>query len=817
MRKPTILLSVFFFFLCVTMGFSQDRVPAYPLLNHDTYFSLWSFDDELNASATRHWTGKDQSLVGILKVDDKFYRFLGKPESSYKTILPASDEKDHQVKYTFTTPVGDWQALKFDDSKWKQSTAPLGDDQKARTRWETEEIFIRRSFTLNKLSASKKFLKLSHDDNVKVYLNGTMIYEKAGWVHEYIYIPIVDQLLKKGNNILSIHCKNTAGGRHIDAGIVEDVPQTNQALQAKQLNVSVQATQTLYKFQCGPVNLDVTFTSPLLLNDIELTARPVGYISYTAQSADGKAHDVELYFSASSNLAVNQTSQPVSAWKKETGGLSVLKTGTVEQPILQKSGDDVRIDWGYLYVAVPSRFNARQSISNKKEAYSGGLPVKNDGSKEVLNAKNLNLESVIPFGKVADTKVEKYLMLGYDDINPIQYFGENLKPLWKSKYGTFEEVLSLSDREYPKLAVACAQFDKQLYDDAFKAGGKEYADLCKLAYRQGIAAHKIVYAPNGELLFLSKENFSNGSVNTVDLTYPSAPQYLIYNPELLKGMMNGIFYYSESGKWKKPFPAHDLGTYPLANGQTYGEDMPVEEAGNMVILAAAIARAEGNAAYSEKHWSTLTVWAKYLLKEGLDPANQLCTDDFAGHLARNANLSVKAIVALGAYGQLAQRLGKSEDAKFYTAAAKDMAIKWMKLADAGDHYALTFDDKNTWSQKYNLVWDKLLNLDLFPKEVYEKEIKYYLGKQNAFGLPLDSRKSYTKSDWVIWSATLSDNQKDFEAFIKPIHRFTTDSKSRVPLSDWHQTLDGEVVNFRARSVVGGYFIKALEENWKNKK
>jgi hypothetical protein len=798
------------------------KAPAYPLITHNTYFSVWSFTDDLNASTTRHWTGKNQSLLGLIKVDGETYRFMGKEPVTYRTVLADGETKPYNVKYTETQPADGWENPGFNESSWKAGVAPFGDDPKmVKTLWKTRDLWVRRTFIYKKgTPINKLILKLHHDDDAQVYLNGEKINVSSGANGDLLPVEIKDNVadkLKDGENVLAMHCVNTGGGAWLDAGLADEVkPVENKSLKvAKQTGVTINATQTIYTFTCGDADLQVTFTSPLLMDNLNLLSRPVTYISYNVRSNNGKAHDVKVYFGASADLARNKPNQTVIAQRFIQNQLSVLKAGTKEQPVLQKKGDDLRIDWGYLYVAAPVAAKATQFITNNSQAVGSftGTPT----AATVAGGEDAFLNTVIPFGKVGNTPVEKFIEIGYDDIYSVQYFGKNLRPWWNKDGGrTLIGELKQASIDYKSVMAKCKAFDDAMKVKASAAGGSDYEKLCAIAYRQAIAAHILAQSPKGEILWLSKENFSGGFINTVDVTYPSAPLFLIYNPKLAEGMLNGIFEFSETGRFKHPFAAHDMGTYPFANGQTYGEGMPVEESGNMLLLVAAIAKAEGNALYAKKHWASLTTWTNFLIKEGLDPATQLCTDDFAGHLARNANLSVKAINGIGAYAMLAEMLGDKKTAAKYHGIAKDFVARWMQMADAGDHYALVFDKPDTWSQKYNLVWDKLLKLDLFPKSVYDKEIKYYLTKQNNYGIPLDSRRTYTKSDWIVWTATLASNPDDFKALTDPIYKYAIETSSRVPISDWHETTNGKQVGFQARSVVGGYFMKVLEQQWLNK-
>ncbi|MDF9831712.1 DUF4965 domain-containing protein [Parabacteroides sp. PF5-6] len=807
------------------------RAPAYPLVTIDPYTCAWSFTDQLNEDPVRHWTGKPHQLVGALRVDGKVYRFMGVEDIPLTTFLPTAAAEKWDAAYTEKSPVGNWIGLDFNESAWEKGKAAFGTPEMKNlsTIWKSKDIWVRRTFELMEdYSKEKVYLEYSHDDIFELYVNGVQVVATDYCWNDNVLLELSDEAkatLKPGKNIIAAHCHNRTGGGLVDFGLfkkenIGDVFTTK----AVQKSATVMPTQTYYTFECGPVELDLVFTSPLLMDDLELMSTPINYISYQVRMTDGKAHDIQMYMDATPQWAQHTADQEMEDTSYLGGGPSKIaysRTGTVEQPVLKKKGDDIRIDWGYFYIAAEKTNQVDVSSGNyfrKKKQFLEdgtvsmlGVPVQKENLGGNVLAFSENL------GKVSSSAAG-FMMIGYDDLYAIQYFGDDRMAYWKQD-GKVDMVQALekANANYANVMERCRKFDAQLMRDAEKAGNKQYAELCALAYRQSVAAHKLVTDKNGNLLFLSKENFSNGSIGTVDITYPSSPLYLIYNPELLKGMMNPIFYYSESGKWNKPFAAHDVGTYPQANGQTYGGDMPVEESGNMLILTTILAMREGNANYAKKHWEVLTTWANYLVKEGLDPENQLCTDDFAGHFAHNTNLSIKAIMGIAGYGKLAEMLGDQGTANKYMNEAKEMARKWVLMANAWDHYRLTFDQPNTWSQKYNLIWDKFFGLGIFPPEVAQKEMAYYLTHQNKYGLPLDSRKTYTKSDWIMWSACLTDDLTEFDQLVSLIYKYANETTTRMPLSDWHETTNGNSVGFRARSVVGGYFMKMLEDKMKPKK
>ena len=802
------------------------RMPSVPLVVSDPYFSIWSPYDKLTDGETRHWTDDEKPLEGLLRVDGKVYRFMGAKEKTLlESIVPMATEEPWAGLYTRTTPSDGWEKPDFDAKGWKEGKAAWGSDglPAVNTRWSAtnSDLFVRRTVDIKPADVQEDlYLVYSHDDVFEIFINGTKVATTGETWREGVKLHLDGELkglLKPGKNVIAAHCHNTTGGAYTDFGVFKNVALNNEnVITAQQKSVSVLATNTYYTFACGPVELDVVFTAPMLINDYDLLSSPVNYISYQVRSVDNKVHDVQFYLGASTFLAVNKTNQPTISSTVINKGVKYLKTGTIEQPILAKTGDGICIDWGYFYLPNINGEVCLDSDNDIKASFfsDGTLP---QGKTEIVNRKpstSPTLAYVHDFGKVA--QASSYALLGYDEIEDIEYFYNRYKGYWAHNGSvTIFDQFDKLNRAYSGIMERCRAFDKMIYDDGVAAGNVKYAEILSGSYRHVIAAHKLFEDKDGNLLFFSKENNSNGCVNTVDLTYPEAPLFLAYNPELQKAMMTSIFDYSLSGRWTKPFAAHDLGQYPRANNQVYGGDMPLEEAGNMITLAAMLTKIDGNTTYVNKYWDILKTWADYLVENGQDPANQLCTDDFAGHWAHNANLSIKAIMGVAGFAEMARIKGDAATADKYLKTAKDMAVKWEQTARDGDHYRLAFDRENTWSQKYNMVWDKLWNLNLFPGNVMKKEIKYYLGKQNKYGLPLDCRKDYTKNDWIMWTAAMSHDNKTFLKFVDPLWKYMNETESRVPTSDWYDTKTGLMVGFKARSVIGGFWMKVFADKLAN--
>jgi hypothetical protein len=576
-----------------------------------------------------------------------------------------------------------------------------------------------------------------------------------------------------------------------------------------------------YVYEQSGVSLKVQFTSPLLMDDLNLLSRPASYISLSVRSIDGKPHQVQVYFDVTGEWCVDTSDQSV-VWQHEAETkLHFLQMGNKDQNILHRSGDDVRIDWGQLYLVTrnsPHIYTCINTAEIRKKFLSNKefTPTSEMVMPQVVKENMPVMASVFNWESVDAEEQSELIVLAYDDIYAITYFGDHLQAYWRRNGLSTKQMLQDAYNEYPDIMKRCSEFDQHLIEEGQRAGGDKYTELLILSYRQAIAAHKLVEDRDGQLLFMSKECYSNGCIATVDVSYPSIPLFLLYRPELIKAMMRPIFHYAASEAWPFEFAPHDVGQYPIANGQVYADNelsgqMPIEECGNMLIMAAAVSLADKQASFAAKHWDLLTAWANYLLAHGLDPANQLCTDDFAGHLERNANLSIKAIMGIASYSLLLDMQGHTVDAQRWKLAAQSMAEQWEQLAHETDHYQLAFGAADTWSLKYNLIWDIIFGTDIFAKKIYEQEVQWYLDRAQKYGTPLDNRANYTKSDWLVWVASLASSQEEFVRLIEPLWLFANETPDRVPFSDWYDTTNARQMNFQHRSVVGGLFMKLLKD------
>ena len=537
----------------------------------------------------------------------------------------------------------------------------------------------------------------------------------------------------------------------------------------------VHANETVYSFGNEKVEAEVSFLTPKLIDDLETFSHPITFVSVKVSGAQDWQVDLKLSKAFATN---DDRASVVEIATNVYGAAARVWTRKDSKPFSVK-GDRKRADWGKVWEIGPY-------------SYEG----------------------------------EKLFLLAYESGVSARYFGTELVDWWQRDGKSFTTMVEEAKHSYLDVRMKVRTFDAQLAKMAEGLGGEKYARIAELAWRQSFAACKFVASPNRtEPYLMSAENGSGGMIATVDVLYPQMPHLLLAGPAFVRATLAPVCEYAASTNWPYAYAPHDLGLFPIAEGQYYGmrkgqsvggndddsSRMPVEECGNMLISLAALSQREGSAEFASRWWPTVTKWAQYLEKVGFDPENQLCTDDFAGHLAHNANLSIKTILALAGYAKMAGLRGEKAVEMKYMDLAKDMVPRWMDAAKGGRYgsYRLAFDRPDSWSMKYNLVWDRLLGFNLFPPEVAEAEMAAYRKLQNEYGLPLDSRKAYTKTDWLVWVGTLTGRKADLEELIAPVYKFLDTTPDRWAFTDWYETDCRLGRSFTARSVVGGVYMPLL--------
>lgn len=388
---------------------------------------------------------------------------------------------------------------------------------------------------------------------------------------------------------------------------------------------------------------------------------------------------------------------------------------------------------------------------------SGVLADTNDTNYRAINENYPTFAFAVDLGSVDTTAVSTLFTLGLAQESAVQFDGASgvvsVPSLWTSYYSTELEALAFFHTDYATATGLADTFDDKISTDSSAAGGADYVTLTSLAARQAFGATQLAGATDAPYLFL-KEISSDGNVQTVDVIFPFHPILIYTNPTLLKLLLDPLFINQESGQYPNKYSMHDLGSnYPNATGHPLGNDeqQPLEECGNMLIMVLSYAQRASDTPYLSQHYAILDQWTQYLIEEALIPANQISTDDFAGSLANQTNLALKGIIGIEAMAVIANLTGNTATSANYTSIAHDYITEWQSLGIAMDadppHTTLAYGMNDTHGLLYNLYGDKELGLNLVPQSVYDMQSAFYPTVVEQYGVPLDTRHDYAKSEF----------------------------------------------------------------------
>ncbi|KAI1487959.1 glutaminase GtaA [Biscogniauxia mediterranea] len=590
-----------------------------------------------------------------------------------------------------------------------------------------------------------------------------------------------------------------------------------------QTDFSYTSTRSNFVFSVGgKVEMNVTFLSPVTPSDLRRQSLTFSYLDVIVRSLDGSSHEVQLYADVSAEWCSGDLSAVIQ-WSHDTSdGVSYHQFSQLNQTPITETNQ--LPNWGTFYWSTSDQdgltwqsgidTDIRGSFIN-----NGSLGNTEDSDYRAVNDNWPVFGFAHDLGSVGDDAVSRLFTIGLTQDDAIQLLGKgnNLTTypsLWKSYFDSGLEAATFFFNDYAEASQLATDLDNKVASDSLAAAGQNYLTITSLSVRQTFGALQFTGTDSDPLVFL-KEISSNSDIQTVDVIFPAMPLLLYLNPDLLNYLLKPLFLNQENGHYPNTNAIHDLGTFPLAKGYPDGSDepQPLEECGNMIIMALAYAQRNSDTAYLTQHYTILKQWAGYLVEEALIPADQISTDDFAGSLANQTNLAIKGIIGLRAMAEISQLTGNTDDATTYGNTATDYITQWQGygINSAADppHTTLSYNEPDSHGLLYNLYSNSLLGFgtDFVPQSVYDMQSAFYPTVALEYGVPLDTRHNYTKTDWMLWCAAIaSDDTRD--VFIDRVAAWIGVTPTNRALTDLYDAVTGNYpdgITFTARPVAGGHF------------
>ncbi|KAL8358009.1 hypothetical protein RB601_009440 [Gaeumannomyces tritici] len=601
-----------------------------------------------------------------------------------------------------------------------------------------------------------------------------------------------------------------------------------------QLSFTYTSTKSIFTFDVGgKVAMTVTFLSPVYPDDVEKQSLQFSYVRVGVKSSDGASHNVQVYMDVAGEFASGGDHSKIIQWSKGTSGtggnaVEYAEFALRDQAVFRESNEQA--NWGTWFLAtsgdagLTSRVGGGDVATRQQFAADGRLDNSVDGNPRSVADNWPVFAFARDLGGVSGEEKEVVFTLGLAQDSVVNFQGQGASPTaltgpWKRNFGSAADSAAGFHRDWSAAVRAADSLDERIRADSAAAGGDDYAAITTLAVRQTFGGLQMAQGPGGQQYVFLKEISSNSDVQTVDVIFPAMPILLYLNPRLLRLLLDPLYENQEAGHYPNSYAIHDLGTFPNALGYPAGNDepMPLEECGNMIIMTLAYAQRAADDDYLRARLPKLRQWAAFLVDDSLVPANQLSTDDFAGTLANQTNLAIKGIIGLRAMAEIERRAssGAAElavEQESFGAIASSYLDAWQRLAvnSAANppHTTLSYNQPDSHGLLYNIYSDRLLNLGFVPQSVYDMQSTFYRSVELEFGVALDTRHTWTKSDWQMFAAAVADNETK-TMFVSKLRKWIDATTSDRAMTDLYDASTGGYPGggptFVARPVMGGLF------------